>query len=238
MKKGFVIAIDGPVASGKGTIAKKLAQKIQALNINSGGVYRAYAYKLVEQGITDLSDKNIDEYVKPGEVEIVLSKDFGSFDITLNGKSVIQKIQLPKISMAASNFGKNREFVSFISTELRRIVKGYEYTGKGIIMEGRQIGTDVFPDADVKIFLTADLETRASRRFEQYQQNGIEKTYEEVKQETQQRDEQDLNREFGALPKNPQERGYEIIDNTGLNEDQTLEQIVQILEDKKIWQMK
>ncbi|HRN96755.1 MAG TPA: (d)CMP kinase, partial [Candidatus Levybacteria bacterium] len=86
MKKGFVIAIDGPVASGKGTIAQKLAQKIHALNFNSGGVYRAYAYKLLQQGITTLSEKNLSECIQAGDVEISITDDTGGFEIMLDGK--------------------------------------------------------------------------------------------------------------------------------------------------------
>ncbi|HRN96754.1 MAG TPA: (d)CMP kinase, partial [Candidatus Levybacteria bacterium] len=141
----------------------------------------------------------------------------------------------PEISMAASDFGRNKTFVEFISSELRRLAEKYESTGKGIIMEGRQIGTEVFPDAEVKIFLTANLQTRATRRLAQYQAKGIQKTQEQVINETSMRDEQDMSRESGALPRNPEQLGYEIIDNSDMNEETTLQSILDILKQKKIW---
>jgi cytidylate kinase len=105
-----------------------------------------------------------------------------------------------------------------------------------MIMEGRQIGSVVFPDADIKIFLTADLPTRAKRRYDQYRTQSVAKTYQEVIHETEQRDRQDTNREFGALPKNPQELGYFVVDNTNMDEKATLDAIIDILQKNKIWQ--
>lgn len=237
MKQGFVIAIDGPVASGKGTIAKKLAQQINALNFNSGGVYRAYALKLIRKKIHPSDHDSIKNNLIPGDVEIELNPNsYDEFVIRLNGEDVTESLFKPEISMAASDFGKSKVFVEFINSELRRIVEKYGNLGLGIIMEGRQIGTDVFPDADVKLFLTADLNTRAKRRFDQYKFKQINRTLQDVLNETSQRDEQDLNREFGALPKNPEKLGYTIIDNSGLSESDTLDAILEVLKQENIWQ--
>lgn len=235
MNKGFIIAIDGPVASGKGTIAKKLASTISAINFNSGGIYRAYALKLIRQNIDSLENKKISDYLSPSDVEMIISETDGSFEVLLDGKIVTDALHTPEISMAASHFGTNHDFVEFISQELRRISRKYEDRGQGIIMEGRQIGTDVFPDADVKIFLTADVAVRAERRFEQYQDMGIERPFEEVLKQTKERDEQDMNREFGALARYPETLGYDIIDNSHLSEEETMGVILHILEKKKIW---
>ncbi len=235
MKKGFVIAIDGPVASGKGTITEKLASTIDALNFNSGGVYRAYALKLKRLGIDSLDGHLRQSLLTPGEVSIKILNEGSKFDILLGNEKVTELLATPEISKAASDFGRNKSFFEFVSDELRRIAKEYEKTGKGIIMEGRQIGTDVFPDADIKIFLTADLDVRARRRFAQYQAKGIKKTFAEVLEETEKRDMQDTNREFGALPKYPEKSGYVIIDNSNLNEEQTLEAILVLLQKKGIW---
>lgn len=236
MKKGFIIAIDGPVASGKGTIAKKLSQTINALNFNSGGIYRAYARKLLSHGIHQNDEQAIQETLKPGEAEIIIDpENHDEFVITLEGVDVTEQLFIPEISMAASDFGKSKAFVEFISSELRRIAKKYESLGLGIIMEGRQIGTDVFPDADVKLFLTAELQTRSKRRYTQYQANNIARTIEEVITETSKRDEQDMSREFGALPRYPEKLGYVIIDNSKLTEQETLDAILTILQKKGIW---
>lgn len=236
MKKGYIIAIDGPVASGKGTIAHVLSRTINALNFNSGGVYRAYARKLQNLEISPSNDDAINANLQPGSVDIAIdsSADAG-YRILLDGIDVTEHLFTPEISMAASNFGKNRIFVEFVSNELRRIAESHEKAGVGIIMEGRQIGVDVFPDADVKIFLTADLHTRAQRRYEQYVNKSIKKSLEEVVQETRQRDEQDMNRDFGALPRYPEKKGYVIIDNTKLSEKETLDAILSVLITKKLW---
>ena len=236
MKKGFIIAIDGPVASGKGTIAKILSKAINALNFNSGGVYRAYAWKLQNLGISPEDENAIKNHLKVGETEIIFNTEAQEeFTISFDGHDVTKQLFAPEISMAASNFGKSRVFVEFINSELRRIVKKYQISGQGIIMEGRQIGTDVFPDADVKIFLIADLQTRSKRRYEQYQVKNIERSIEDVIAQTNQRDEQDMSRTFGALPRYPEKLGYDIIDNSKLNEQETLDAILAVLQKKGIW---
>jgi cytidylate kinase len=236
MKKGYIVAIDGPVASGKGTIAKKLAQKINALNFNSGGVYRAYAYKLLELGIDSLENIQLRDFISPDDVSIQITTEAGGFDILLEKKVVTPLLVAPQISMAASLFSQKKEFVELMSEVLRQIVQHHRNQGKGIIMEGRQIGSDVFPDADVKIFLTADLATRAKRRFDQYEQQGIQKSFQDVLHETEQRDTQDIQRDFGALPNNPEELGYKTVDNTSMDEDATLQAILDILQKNNIWQ--
>ncbi len=230
MKKGYIIAIDGPVASGKGTIAKKLADHIEALNFNSGGVYRAYAYKLLQLGVETLSNQNLNEYITIDDVTLQLKENLSGFDIVLNGKIITSLLTTPQISMAASTFSQKKEFVELMSTVLRKNVLAHTTQGQGIVMEGRQIGTEVFPDADSKIFLTADLATRAQRRYEQYLQQNIKKSLAEVLYETEQRDRQDMNREFGALPKNPESLGYQIVDNTNMDEKATLQAIIDILQ--------
>lgn len=235
MKKGSIIAIDGPVASGKGTIAKKLAVELSAINFNSGGIYRAYALKLMRNNIDSLENKNILDYVSPGDVEMKISQSDGSFEILLDGKVVTYLLHSPEISMAASSFGTYHDFVAFVSQELRRIAHKYETSGQIIIMEGRQIGTDVFPDADVKIFLTADVTIRAERRFEQYQDMGIQRPFEEVLKQTKERDEQDMNRAFGALARYPETLGYDIIDNSKMSEEETMKTILHVLKKKRIW---
>lgn len=233
MMNGYVIAIDGPVASGKGTIAHTLAQQIHAININTGGIWRAYTYLLVKR----------DEVPTPESLErlradtVVLDiRDDGSFDVLVNNTIVTDELSDPEISKAVSKFGTNNEFAKFIISESRRIALEYVNDGKGIIMEGRQIGTVVFPDADVKIFLTADIQTRSQRRHDQYTKKGISKPFEEVLTETQQRDEQDMNREVGALPRNPEQLGYEIVDNSKMDEKTTVQAILDILAKKRIWQ--
>jgi cytidylate kinase len=235
MKKGYIIAIDGPVASGKGTIAKKLAQKIHAFNFNSGGVYRAYAYKLLQHGVKTITPETFITTIHEGDVEIIVKDDSGGFDITLDGMSVTDVLTTPEISMASSTFSKNKYFVEMMSKELRRNAKNHIDAGHGIIMEGRQIGTEVYPDADVKIFLTADLDTRAKRRLEQYRVKDLSISLAQVIEETRTRDEQDMNREFGALPRYPEQFGYDIIDNSQLNESETLDAILTVLKNKKIW---
>jgi cytidylate kinase len=233
MKKGFVIAIDGPVASGKGTIAHTLAQRIHALNINTGGIWRAYTYVLVKRG--EFPSREVLEYLKKLNVTLNI-RDDGSFDVLLNDENITDQLNDPDISKAVSKFGTNNEFAEFIIAESRRIACEYLEQGKSVIMEGRQIGTVVFPDADLKIFLTANLDVRAKRRQEQYEKKGIVKPIEDVVQETHDRDEQDMNREVGPLPRNPEKLGYVIVDNSALTEEKTLDDILDLIKERKIWQ--
>lgn len=203
----FVIAIDGPAGSGKGTIAGFLAKDLGFLNVDTGAMYRSVTLEVLNQGI-DLTDtEKIIEVAKSIKIEL---KDIdGSIHTYLNGKDVSEEIREPRVNGAVSP-------VSAIS-EVRRIMVEHQRAlsnNNNIVMEGRDIGSVVFPNADIKLYLEASAEERAKRRYEQNLEKGMEIPYEEVLESIKNRDRIDSTRKDSPLtvPKDAI-----IIDTTGWN---------------------
>jgi cytidylate kinase len=168
MNKGFAVAIDGPVASGKGTIASALARKLSGSFINTGAMYRCVALLCLERGI-NTGDEPLVNNILP-EVNVVFNKE----QVLLDGKDITERIKEPDIAalaaLVASYAGVRKDLV----VKQQKIANDEKKKGNIVIMEGRDIGTRVMPDADLKIFLTADSNIRARRRLEQFAQKGIE----------------------------------------------------------------
>ncbi len=189
----FIVAIDGPAGSGKGTITKNIAEVTDLLNIDTGATYRCVTLAMLKNGYT-LEDK--EEIIKMVDtLDIDQIKENGEIKIFLDGEEVTHKIREPEVN-------KNVSFVSSI-TEVRLKMVDLQRKlaeGKNVIMEGRDIGTYVFPNADVKIYLDASVEERARRRVKQNEENGIQMSYEEVLENIKKRDYNDMyNKEIGAL---------------------------------------
>ena len=185
------IAIDGPVGCGKSTLAKRLAERLALTFLDTGAMYRAVALYLSSQkGIT-----SSEEFHMGLLDDCVLAFDDDNH-ILLGGEVVEDKIRTPQIGALASEFSKLQGLREFLVRQQQDIVKQ-----GGYIAEGRDIGTHVMPDASLKIYLTAELAVRAKRRFDDYVQQGISTTLEEVTREVQERDERDMNRSFAPLQK-------------------------------------
>src|SRR3990167_5319345 len=225
MKKGLLIAIDGPVASRKGTIAKLLAQKIHGVHLNTGATYRALAYKCIENDIEFNDKEKVLRVLGNSDIKLTVNEN-GNTTVFLDGINISEKIYTPEISNGSSAVALIPEVPRKMAFMQREIAKKLAGGGKKVIMEGRQIGTEVIPEADIKIFLSADVTIRAARRLEQYKIKGIDKSLDDEVLETVRRDEQDKNREFGALPKNPEDLGYFMLDNSLLSEGETLDIIL------------
>lgn len=186
----FQIAIDGPAGSGKSTIAKAVAKQLDIDYIDTGAMYRAFGYKILQKGI-DMHD--------PVALRQLLDStdiDFSKGNTILDGKIVNDVIRTPEISMAASN-------CSAIAEVRKKLVALQQAMGetKSVIMDGRDIGTVVFPAAPYKFFLSASEEERARRRFLELQAKGDNATYEEVLEDMKKRDYQDTTREVTPLRK-------------------------------------
>jgi len=236
MQKSITIALDGPVASGKGTIASQIAKRLQGINLNSGGVYRAYALKCIRESVDPKDVKHLQKVLSTTSVAIALKEEnLSDFKILLDGEDVTKDILTPEVSAMASRYPLNDIYVQHMSKRLAEIVEEVSMFGVPIIMEGRNIGTEVIPNADCKIYLTADIDVRAKRRYEQYQKRGVEKSFEEVLIDTRQRDEQDMSRKIAPLPRHPEELGYTIIDNTQQTREETISVIMQLLKEKKLY---
>ncbi|HHV51486.1 MAG TPA: (d)CMP kinase [Candidatus Avimonas sp.] len=220
--KPISIAIDGPSGAGKSSIAKHLAKEMGFIYVDTGALYRAVGYEVLRQG-GEPSDSDFVEKLLPG-LKVELKHINGNQRVFVNDEDVSDLIRTPEVSMAASA-------VSAIPAVRRFLFDLQRETARknNCIMDGRDIGTVVLPDADVKIFLTATVEDRANRRFLELQQKGIETTYEEVLEDMKKRDFDDSNRKTAPLRK--ADDAVEV-DTTGNTFEQSVEILSRLINDK------
>ena len=223
---GFIVGIDGTAGSGKGTVTKKIANKLKLVNIDTGITYRCVALAALEAGAIVDGNINKEKVIKLLENIKISIKNTPNGDIAyLNGKDVSKKIREKEVSMAVSPVSSIKE-VRYKMVELQR----HMAEGKDIIMEGRDICTYVFPNADVKIYLDATEEVRAQRRLLEMQEKGVKMTYEEVLDNIHKRDHNDKIKEIGALKKAPDSI---VIDTSNLTIDEVEEKIIKIINEKR-----
>lgn len=213
--RGLIIAIDGPVASGKSTAAKGLAKRLGYWYIDTGAMYRALTWKALSLGL-DLQD----EPALAGLAEtlaITLEGPPEALRVLVDGQDVTEAIRAREVDLASSivsSHGEVRQRMVALQRNLAR--EG------GVVMDGRDVGTVVFPEADLKFYLDASPETRASRRFQEFTREGQEATIDEVAEEVRRRDTRDAGRKFSPLRKAPDAIA---IDSTDLD----VEQVVQLM---------
>ena len=184
------IAIDGPAGSGKSTAAKNLAEALGIEYIDTGAMYRAVAYKAIESGTALDDDDAVKDMLKNTEIYF-----FGG-NVYLDGEDVSGKIRQPEISKAASTVSQLAACRSRLAELQRQIA-----SSKSIVMDGRDIGTNVLPNADYKFYVTASPEKRAERRLAELKEKGSEFTFEEVLKDINDRDSKDMNRALNPLKK-------------------------------------
>lgn len=224
---GFIIAIDGPVASGKGTIAPLLANRLNGFYLQTGAMYRAVALYCMQHSI-DLTDK---EAIIKNLPKIAIQ--FSDGRILLNGEDVTDEIRHEEVAYASSRIATIPEVRAFLVKEQQQIALKELKKGKVVVAEGRDTATKVFPDAKLKIFLTATPQVRAKRRQDQITKlTGKKVPFDEVLSEILKRDEQDKNRAIDPLVSNPKEHGYVVVDNSYQTERQTLEQMINLLKER------
>jgi cytidylate kinase len=214
MKK-INIAIDGYSSCGKGTLAKQLAQTLGYVFIDSGAMYRAVTLYLLENNI-DIADENaISEALNHIQLEFCPSKENNRFEIHLNGINVESVIREIHIASKVS-------FVAKISAVRKKLVQMQQQIGenKGVVMDGRDIGTVVYPNAELKIFMTASNEVRAQRRFKEMIAAGKDVTLEEVSANLIERDSIDSSRDDSPLTLN---NTYHLLDNSDMTPSQQFE---------------
>lgn len=216
----FIVAIDGPAGAGKGTITKLVGEKLNLLNVDTGAMYRCVALKMLREniGLEDLVE--IEKVLQI--IDINLVHENGNIKVFLDGEDVTDKIRTPEISKFVSP-------VSAIKIVREKMVELQRKFGeqKNIIMEGRDIGTEVFPNADVKIYLDATPEERARRRVIQNQEKGIECEYEQILKDIKIRDERDSTREISPLKK---AEDAILVDSTNMTIEEVVEEVVRIVE--------
>ncbi len=190
----FVVAIDGPAGTGKGTITKLISQELDLVNIDTGAMYRCIALKALREGIHDINDR--EKLISIAKnVKIELENYDGNQVVLLNNEDVSKEIRSKEVTAFVSPVSSIPEIREEMVSLQRKMAEG-----RDVIMEGRDITTVVFPNANVKIYLDADVEERAKRRFKENQEKGITAmTYEETLEAVKQRDYNDMHKPVGAL---------------------------------------
>jgi cytidylate kinase len=215
MSDRFRIAIDGPSGAGKSTIAKAVAKALGIDYIDTGAMYRAIGYKINKEGVPFEEGDALNALLDSTDI------DFVSGDIILDGEIVNDLIRTPEVSMLASKCAA----LPSVRAKLVEIQRGMGMR-KSVIMDGRDIGTNVLKDAEYKIFLTASAEERAQRRFKELQEKGENQTYEEVLEDVKQRDHNDMTRELNPLRK--ADDAIEL-DTTGMGIDDVVAAVLDIV---------
>jgi cytidylate kinase len=196
MSKKLIVAIDGPAGSGKSTSAKLVAQRLGYVYIDSGAMYRAVTYLALKKKLLG-NEKAIGDLAN--SVDMQLDYVNGETRISVNGNDITEELRSIDINQNVSEVSRIEE----VRKALVRQQKALGNSDKGLVMEGRDITTIVFPDADVKIFLTASIEQRAKRRAEEYKSKGISVSIDEIKKNIAERDKIDSTRKLSPLIKAP-----------------------------------
>ena len=216
------VAIDGPAGAGKSTLARRLAAELGYIYVDTGAMFRTIGLYALRAG----KDPKDNEAVNALLPEISLKFAFieGEQHIYLNGEDVSTAIRTEEMGMAASAVGANPAVRTFLLGMQRDMAKTQD-----VLMDGRDIGTVVLPDATVKVFLTASPEARATRRWKEYQQKGVEVSYEEVLADVRQRDYQDTHRAAAPLR---QADDAQLLDTSEMNFEQSLEAMKKMIVEK------
>lgn len=218
----FIVAIDGPAGSGKGTVTELVAKKLGLVNIGSGSAYRCIALETINKKIKLEEKEKIINLLD--NINIEFETDNSKDIVYLNGKDVTTRIREKDVAKIVSFVSSIKE-VRFKLNEIFRKCAD----GKKVIMEGRDIGTYVFPNADVKIYLDATPEERANRRYKQNQILGIDMPYEEILENIKTRDKNDMEKEIGALKK-ADDAVY--IDSTNMKIEEVTNKVLEIINEK------
>lgn len=218
MKEIFQIAIDGPSGAGKSTIAKIVANKLKIDYIDTGAMYRALGLKMIRKGIDAQEVEKVSQLLNDTVI------DFSEGDILLDGEVVTSLIRTPEVSMKASS-------CSALAIVRRNMVASQQQMGaqKSVIMDGRDIATDVFPNAKYKFYITASAEERANRRYKELAEKGENVSFEETLAAIEARDYNDMNRDVSPLR---QAEDAELVDTTEMTIDQVADYICSKIEEK------
>lgn len=216
MEKGLIITIDGPSGVGKSTVAKSVARNLALMYLDTGAMYRTIALEVKKHSLNLDNDVELLSLLSTTDIEFV--KDNNVFSIRLNGEDITREIRSPEISKISSDVATK----SIVRKKLVEIQRNMGSKGN-IVVEGRDMGTYVFPDADFKFYLEASLSERAIRRKKQLMENGIEIDINKLIKDIESRDKQDKERSESPLHPAP---NAVIIDTTNLNTDEVIERII------------
>lgn len=217
------IAIDGPSGSGKSTLAKAVAKELGIVYVDTGALYRTVGYHVYLNGKDPHSAEQV-ESLLPG-INIELKYENGLQRVILNGEDLGDKIRIPEMSMYASAVSAIPAVRAFLLDMQKKMARE-----NSVVMDGRDIGTVIIPDADIKIFLTASNETRAKRRTVELQSKGIDASYDDVLFDMIERDKNDKNRDIA--PAVPADDAI-IFDNSDMSVEDSLNEIVRLVNERK-----
>lgn len=223
MKEHFSIAIDGPGGAGKSSLAKAVAKKLSILHVDTGAIYRTIGYAAFARGLNAKDESQIAPLLKEIQIDMAFDETGGQ-KMLLDGKDVSREIRLPEISMYASNVSALPCVRAYLLEMQRDIARK-----RSVIMDGRDIGTVVLPDADLKIYLTASAEERARRRCLELSERGTPEPYEAVLREINERDEQDMHRAIAPLR---EATDAVRLDTSALNFDESEQALLKLIQEK------
>ena len=225
----MIIAIDGPAGTGKGTVSKLISERLGFVYVDTGAMYRAITLKMLRENIQIDDLDKIENLLNTTIIDFVnIKKDENNAQqrIFLDSEDVTDEIRQPIVNERVSPYSAVK-IIRAKMVELQRKIAD----GKDVIMEGRDITTVVFPNADIKIYLTASSEERAMRRYKELIEKGIETTYEETLESINKRDYNDMHKEIGALTIADD---AVVIDTTKLSIEEVYEELKQIIQQKKL----
>jgi len=223
----LIIAIDGPAGSGKTTTAREVARALGYQYIDTGAMYRAIALAFLREGIP-FTEEAARAFLPKLHLDLQPSEE--GLRVLLNGEDVTEAIRLPEVSRAASQVSALKAVREALVPIQRRIAKKFEQMYGGVVIDGRDIGTVVFPDADVKVFMVASTEVRARRRYEELKRQGKDVRYEDVLQEILERDRRDTERAISPLRKAPD--AVEL-DTTNMSIEDQVQFVLNLVEERQ-----
>ena len=218
------IAIDGPAGAGKSTIARKVAEKLSFIYVDTGAMYRSMALYFIRHDIAAQDEEKIAAACPDMDVSIVYQD--GEQQVILNGENVNGLIRTEQVSMMTSDTSK----YPVVREKLLSLQRGLAEK-ENVIMDGRDIGTCVLPNADVKIYLTASAAERARRRYKEQTERGVDCDIKEIERDIIARDEQDMNREVAPLR---QAEDAVLVDSSDMTIDQVVDEIIRIYQEKTV----
>ncbi|OGH07576.1 MAG: cytidylate kinase [Candidatus Levybacteria bacterium RBG_16_35_11] len=226
--KGFTIAIDGPVAAGKGTIAPIIAKKLNGIYLDTGAMYRCVALHSLLNKVDLDNSKEVEKALSEVDIDVTQDKFF------LNGKDVTHEIRTKEIDLLVPKVAGITKVREVLISQQRKIAEKTTDRGLAFVAEGRDIATKVIPNADLKIFLTADLKVRAERRLKQKEEKNKSLDFEKILESVINRDKEDMQINK-TLVTNPGEYGYFILDNSYLSEEETINKIIEEMKKRGLY---
>ena len=223
MQKFYSIAVDGPAGAGKSSLSKKLAEVYGLVYLDTGAIYRTVGLACYRRGVDRKNETAVSAVLPELDIRIRYNEE-GQQRMILNGEDVSEAIRMPEISLCASEVSALPACRAYLLDMQRRFAREYN-----VILDGRDIGTVVLPNADLKIYLTASSEARAQRRFLELQQKGVEANFEEVLRDIILRDEQDMNRAIAPLR---QAEDAVLVDTSELNLQESLEALCALVDER------